>query len=175
MFGFRLLLALLWTLLWIATVVSLSSNNAVAVNPNKPIERVAIVGTGIAGLSLAHALANSPSLSDGFRGNMEVSLYDSRKALDYTLGAGMQMNGGMSVLGKINPEVQKAVRDTGVSVSKIIARNKSWFGDSTDSLWNIDVPQTIHDAGGEAEETLVGKDGNILWSSITRGSLQVRH
>ena len=167
------MLATLSTLVGLTSVTSLSSNNAVAVNPNKPIERVAIIGSGIAGLSLAHALSNSPSLSDGFQGNMEVSLYDSRNALDYTFGAGMQMNGGLSVLGKINPEVQEAVRDTGISVSKIIARNKSWFSDSTDSLWNIDVPQTVRDAGGEAEKTLVGEDGKILWNAITRGSLQV--
>lgn len=167
-----LLLVVFAAFLSLTPVTCLSINNG-PVGPNKPIERVAIIGSGIAGLSLAHALANSPALAGGFQGKMDVSLYDSRECLDYTLGAGMQLNGGISVLGKINPAVQKAVIDAGISVSKIIARNKSWFGDITDSIWTIDVPQTIRDAGGEAVETLVAEDGGVLWSSITRGALQV--
>lgn len=61
------------------------------------IKRVAIIGTGIAGLSLAHALENSPELANSTVSSgltMEASLFDSRPVLDFNAGAGVQLNGG---------------------------------------------------------------------------------
>jgi 2-polyprenyl-6-methoxyphenol hydroxylase-like FAD-dependent oxidoreductase len=64
---------------------------------SQPIQRVAIIGTGIAGLSLAHALENSPELARAAPGStIEVSLFDSRPSFDFNAGAGVQLNGGKS-------------------------------------------------------------------------------
>ena len=60
-----------------------------------PVERVAIIGSGIAGLSLAHALTNSPELAKSTPGSkIEVSLFDSRPSFDFDAGSGVQLNGG---------------------------------------------------------------------------------
>lgn len=66
--------------------------------PPQPIRKVAIVGSGIAGLSLAHALENSPNLQ-GNGEPIEVTVYDSRSSLNYEAGAGVQLNGGEIVYG----------------------------------------------------------------------------
>lgn len=60
-----------------------------------PIKRVAIIGSGIAGLSLAHALKNSPELAKATPGStIDVSLFDGRPSFDFNAGAGVQLNGG---------------------------------------------------------------------------------
>lgn len=61
-----------------------------------PVERVAIIGSGIAGLSLAHALTNSPKLAKISTpgSKIEVSLFDSRPSFDFDAGSGVQLNGG---------------------------------------------------------------------------------
>jgi hypothetical protein len=166
--------ALLIVVSLLVAVVSLSPDATSLSSQNKPIERVAIIGAGIAGLSLAHSLTNSPTLATGFQGSMGVSIYDSRDSLNYKLGAGMQLNGGLAVLGKINPAVQQAVRDTGIGVSKIRGRHKAWFQeDATDRMWDIDVKEAVRKVGGRAEDELI-EDGELVWCSVTRGALQVR-
>jgi hypothetical protein len=65
---------------------------------NKPIRNVAIVGSGIAGLSLAHAFENSPGLfACGDGTPIQVTVYDARSSLNYEAGAGVQLNGGKPV------------------------------------------------------------------------------
>jgi hypothetical protein len=151
---------------------SFSSPKAGGVEKKPKIERVAIIGSGIAGLSLAHALTNSPELAAGYNGNMEVSMFDSRESMNYEVGAGIQLNGGMAVLGKINRGVQQAVIDASVSISNLRARNKSWSGDSFDKMWDISVGDIVLKAGGATTEELV-QDGKVLWYGIMRGALQV--
>ena len=138
-----------------------------------PIQKVAIVGAGISGLSLAHALKNSPSycLENGSR-NMEVTIFDSRPKLDYQAGSGVQLNGGMAVLGKINRNVQQAVIDAAVPIGTLSGRNKSWNRDGTESvLWDFDVASIFKNAGGKTSEEL-WVDGKPLWYGIMRGALQ---
>lgn len=69
---------------------------------------VAIVGAGgISGLSVAHALSNSPKLQQKYGPcNFELSLFEGRRNLDTKAGAGVQLQGGLSALGCINEEVQ---------------------------------------------------------------------
>jgi NADH dehydrogenase FAD-containing subunit len=63
----------------------------------KPIRTVAIVGSGIAGLTLAHALENSFNLlSYGDGQSIHVTMYDARSSLNYNTGAGVQLTGGTS-------------------------------------------------------------------------------
>lgn len=75
------------------------------------INRVAVVGAGIAGLSLAHALENSPDLSSLAASSIQVSIFESRPSLNFETGAGIQLNGGMSyllppsILFRINPNI----------------------------------------------------------------------
>lgn len=167
---FAILKLVLLSLLAIEPICSLSIGGK---KRTTPIKRVAIVGAGIAGLSLAHALKNSPSLgSVGGAESLEVVLFDSRKKLDYQAGSGVQLNGGLAVLGKINPVVREAVIDGGVPTQTLSGRNKSWQdGKSESKLWDYDVAKIFRDAGGRATEELF-VDGRMMWYGIMRGALQ---
>jgi 2-polyprenyl-6-methoxyphenol hydroxylase-like FAD-dependent oxidoreductase len=141
----------------------------------RPVQRVCIVGAGIAGLSLAHALKNSPSLlgcvSD-LSGDLQVSVFDSRKSLDYTSGSGVQLNGGMACLGKINPNLQMAVIDAAIPISVIHGRHKSWLrnGD-VGMLWDYSLEDIIR-SDENARQELVDDNNKVLWYGIMRGALQ---
>lgn len=140
--------------------------------PRKPIRRVAVVGSGVAGLALAQALTNSPTLDQTYNDSCDwdVSLFDARSTLDTTAGAGIQLNGGLHVLGLINPEVQKAVMDAGLPMTAVRSRAKAWKPeDMFDTLLQLDLRQVIEKAG--ATDMLV-KDDDLLWTSIMRGALQ---
>lgn len=70
-----------------------------SLSTQKPIRNVAIVGSGISGLSLAHALENSPNLfAFGDGSPIQVTVYDARSSLNYEAGAGVQINGGTFIL-----------------------------------------------------------------------------
>lgn len=141
---------------------------------SRPIRRVAVVGAGIAGLSLAHALKNSPQLrKDADTQDLHVSIFDSRESLDYSAGSGVQLNGGVAVLGKINLDLQQAVIDAAVPISTLKGRNKSWKdGSQEDTLWNLSVESLFRKAGGEAEQEII-VDGTVMWFAVMRGALQV--
>ncbi len=154
------------------TVSSLSLNGG-ETKRQKPIERVAIIGAGIAGLTLAHALKNDAS----FKGkdaadNLEVTIFESRNKLDFQAGSGVQLNGGLSVLGKINPYLQQSVIDAAVPTGKLSGRNKSWWDENSEStLWDFDITSMFKQAGGTtADELLI--DGKAVWFAIMRGALQ---
>jgi hypothetical protein len=83
---------LLWSLLS-QQVRSFSTSSS-----TPPVKRVAIIGSGIAGLSLAHALTNSPELAKCTpESRIEVSLFDSRPSFDFNAGSGVQLNGGKQI------------------------------------------------------------------------------
>ena len=77
------------------------------------VKRVAIIGAGIAGLSLAHALENSSSCAKSFTDELkrcssstdaglisgsnfgvEAQIFDGRPSLNFGAGAGIQLTGG---------------------------------------------------------------------------------
>jgi len=154
-----------------ATVTNSLSNTPI--QNKQQIQKVAIVGSGIAGLSLAHALENSPSLSQE-QTPIQATLYDSRPSLDFQAGAGVQLNGGMTVLKMINPQVQRAVADASLPLTKIETRAKPWF-DTTDekfsSLLKIELEKCIRKQGGTIEESLI-VDDEVMVYTIMRGALQ---
>lgn len=136
------------------------------------------MGAGIAGLSLAHGLTNSPSLMQESKtalegGGLEVSVFDSRALLDYTAGSGVQLNGGLACLGWINLDVQKAVIDAAIPLESIRGRHKSWQSDGSpvSRLWDYTLDDVFKDAGEEIQD-LMDEDGNKLWYAIMRGALQ---
>ena len=141
----------------------------------RPATRVAIIGAGIGGLSVAHALSNSPMLEEQYGSfNFEVSMFEARKKLDTVkAGAGVQLNGGLAALGRINAKVQRAVMDAGLPVSQIKSRSKPWFSGSKpfEELLQLDLREIVKKAGGEVSENLI-QDGELLWSAIMRGCLQ---
>ena len=144
---------------------------ATPLSPPRPLRRVAVIGSGVAGLSLAHALANESLLaknnkSDGF----QVSIFDARSNLNTKAGAGIQLSGGLKVLGLINPLVQEAVFEAALPVKKIQSRAKPWNEKNEfDTLLQLDLRKVIEDLG--AAEILVQND-RLMWASIMRGTLQ---
>jgi salicylate hydroxylase len=131
----------------------------------RPVERVAIIGSGIAGLASAHAL--SSLLPD-----VDISVFDSRPGLDPLVGAGIQLNGGLKVLGDINPRVQQAVIQAGLPLERI--RSQTRISDNSnekalDTLLDLNLQDTVRKSGATG---LLQSDGTVLWTSIMRGTLQ---
>ena len=73
-----------------------------------PIKKVAIIGSGICGLTLAHSLENSEECAQPYVAaggdisaqsssnfGIETHVFDSRENLNYEAGAGIQLTGGM--------------------------------------------------------------------------------
>ena len=93
----------------LASASALASTSAFA-SESPPIQRVAIIGSGIAGLSLAHALENSENCAKAYTDALEnanpsisvskssfgvqTRIYDSRPSLNFGAGAGIQLTGG---------------------------------------------------------------------------------
>ena len=137
----------------------------------KPIKKIAIIGSGISGLGVAHALH---SLSDNKADDFELSLFDARSGLNTQDGAGIQLNGGLKALGEIDKDLQQAVMDAGIPQVGIESRTKAWDEPSStnfDTLLKLDLLQLIRNAGGETTAGLV-QDDKVLWYSIMRGALQ---
>lgn len=141
----------------------------------RPIKRIAIIGSGISGLSVAQALTNNVNHHKSASSLFEVvDIFDSRASLDTTAGAGIQLNGGLSVLGKINPALQEAVYAAGLPQVRVQSRSKPWFGDKKyDTLLELDLKKTVESAGGDVAASLLSADQSLLWwTSIMRGALQ---
>ena len=142
---------------------------------NAPIQRVAIIGSGVAGLSTAHALVSMTN--DDSPSKINVSIFDARKGLDRTAGAGVQINGGLAVLGKINPTVQQAILDAGLTLDAVRSRAQAWNQEKDyDTLLELPLKKVIQGSSEETRQALLQqtKDGEttVLWTSIMRGALQ---
>jgi hypothetical protein len=75
------------------------SKNFVSESQPQPITRVAIIGCGVAGLTLAHALENNVEHGQSTPSKIQTWLFDSRPSLDFQAGAGIQLNGGEPIDG----------------------------------------------------------------------------
>ena len=179
------------------TTTTMGNNNN---KNNKVIQNVAIVGAGIAGLTVAHGLVNSPNLRHSYdqspqqsqqEQNFHVSLFDARSCLDTTAGAGVQLNGGLVILGKINPIVQQAVIDAGLPQVAVQSRTKSWKQSSSsssssssyDQLFQLNLSQAVknninnnnnnnNNKSMGMQSLLDEETGQLLWTAIMRGALQ---
>jgi 2-polyprenyl-6-methoxyphenol hydroxylase-like FAD-dependent oxidoreductase len=110
-------------------------------------------------------------------------MFDSRPGLDRQVGAGIQLNGALAVLGMIRPSLQRAVMDAGQPVERIRSRSKLWEpsispkknGSGTDkafeSLLDLNLRDVIARGGDDALRLLLPND-ELLWTSIMRGTLQ---
>lgn len=149
-------------------VESLSS---VATKPNgRPIKKVAVIGSGIAGLGVAHALTSLSNDED----DLEISIFDGRSELNPQDGAGIQLNGGLAALGKIDEGLQMKVMEAGLPAKKVESRAKAWNNPSSttyDTLLQLNLEDLVRNTGGAVTEGLV-QNGNVLWYSIMRGALQ---
>lgn len=161
-------------LLCVLLLFSVGGGKALSPPARQSAKRVAIVGAGgIAGLSVVHALSNSPKLQDKYGPcNFDISMFEAREKLDTKAGAGIQLSGGLAALGYMNPEVQRAVLDAGLPVSRIESRSKPWSSSKPfEDLLQLDLKETVTRAGGDVSESLM-KDGELLWCAIMRGCLQ---
>ena len=155
-------------LLLSASVESLSS--VATETTTRPIKRVAVIGSGIAGLGVAHALDSLSNEAD----NLEVSVFDARTKLNPLDGAGIQLNGGLTALGKIDEDLQRKVMEAGLPAKTVESRAKSWSNPSSttyDTLLQLNLEDLVRSTGGAVTENLV-QDGEVLWYSIMRGALQ---
>jgi salicylate hydroxylase len=135
----------------------------------RPVQKVAVIGAGIAGLSVAHSFLNQPGIS--------LDIFDRRPSFDAAAssgGAGIQLNGGLSILGRINPVLRDRVYAAGRPQTKVRSTGKSWKSteDATtfDTLFEIDVNKLIRTAGTEA--LLSDDGGRVWWTTVMRNEVQ---
>lgn len=154
-----------------------------------PVKKVAIIGSGICGLSLAHALENSENCARPYLDKISVSgddvdpssnfgieahVFDARESLNYRAGAGVQLTGGLATLKSINPSVHKKVANAALPLKNIRSRAKPWFESSKNpysTLLELNIEESIKKVGGATEEGLI-VDGEVMACTIMRGALQ---
>jgi len=140
--------------------VSNSEDKIFAENRNYAISKVAIIGSGIAGLGLMASLAR---LSSGVN---EVSIFESRDEetfLNPQLGGGIQLSGGASVLEKIG--CYSDLEKYGSRLTRILSRSNKGS-----VLVDIDVQKLIKE---NAPRELCANNGlgEPMMYSIMRSTL----
>lgn len=173
-----------------ATALSSRSPDGNVATAHPAIGRVAVIGAGVAGLTTAHCLEQA---------GIPYDIYEARSGLDAGIGAGIQLNGGLHVLGQMgNTALRDAVYAAGLPQERIQCR--AWQDDeerddrggtsaaeakTSKQLFELVLPQLIrtsrsseirdslidqhHPGGGETAEQT---DGRVWWISILRSTLQ---
>lgn len=146
-------------------------SSSAATKVPRPIKRVAIIGSAISGLGVAHALDSLSDDSD----KIELSLFDARSKLNTQDGAGIQLNGGLVAIGMFNKSLQKEVMEAGIPLKEVEGRAKAWQDPSPSTystLLKLDLEKIVRNTGGEGSALV--QDDKLLWYAIQRGALQVR-
>jgi len=181
-----------------------SFSKATSSSSSLPIRRVAIIGGGIAGLSLGHALENSSSCAKPYLDvckalppvatttttsettttttsettsgeyGIETCIFDSRPKLNFEAGAGVQINGGARAIQKINSDLFDAVKEASLPLKKIKSRTKPWFGNKKFATLLELDIKDIIQQTGGTAEEELIVDGQVMAFTIMRGALQVR-
>jgi len=151
-----------WWIIQAVIVLSIASPSfglSTQTKAKAPIRRVAVIGSGIAGLSVAHAL-DVP----------EVHIFEGRDGMDKG-GAGIQLNGGLAVM---DDALRQKVWEAGAPIARI----SSWGRQDSESLarkklLDIDIPNMIKES--RLKSTLIANvagNDETLWLGIMRGKLQ---
>ncbi|KAH8678429.1 hypothetical protein BX600DRAFT_507374 [Xylariales sp. PMI_506] len=120
----------------------------------KPIE-IAILGAGIAGLTLAIALASSSSSSSSSPPLFHVTIYEQRPAFS-EIGAGIGFGpNSVRAMKLISPDIA-AVYAKVMTSSKLASKDKIWL----DVRWGHDIDGTAH-KGGELVAEIETEKGNV--------------
>ena len=122
-------------------------------------------------MSTAHALLSGSDLRNNDQ--IEVHLYESRPTFDYKAGAGIQINGGMTVLNEINSDLFNKVKEAALPLTMIRSRTNPWFkNDASENLFStlleLNLDKIIRSS--DIKELVVNDD--IMAYTITRGALQ---
>ena len=129
------------------------------VNGLRLINKVAIVGSGTAGLGLAAALKQ---LSSGVK---EITVFESRADfLQSNIGGGVQLSGGAAVLEKLG--CLPALESTAHRMKAVRSRNS--FGTE---LLKLDVTSSVNDRARKELCSMAG-NGQPMVFSIMRDALQ---
>ncbi|EJK72990.1 hypothetical protein THAOC_05418 [Thalassiosira oceanica] len=160
--------------------ISAAAPNGIRAGANEDIgsiDRVAVIGSGISGLSLAIALRSLGGLGgDTGKPPMEIDIFDSRNTLDEKAGSGIQVTGGLSALRKIDKDLQKEVCESALPLRRVESKCSpwvNWFGEDGWKILELDVQKAIRDlALSEDDCGLVTEDGEVLAYTILRGTLQ---
>ena len=138
-----------------------SSTADIELQQLQPVRKVAIIGSGICGLSFAHALLRSEEI--------EIDIFDSRTELDERAGSGIQLTGGMAALREISPQLQRNVADASLPLERVVSRCRPWFGNNEPwKLLELDIQKAIRNG----VEDLITEDGEVMAYTILRGTLQ---
>ncbi|KAL7555120.1 hypothetical protein ACHAWF_018785 [Thalassiosira exigua] len=162
---------------------SLAASRAAA-SVSAPVERVAVIGAGIAGLAAAHALRSTRLLPDGGDGSgggggesppIQIDVFDARPDLDPSAGSGIQLTGGLAALRAIDPALMRAAIDASLPLEGVVTRCRPWFGDGAGGgaegwkVLELDVREAIRERAA-AEE--VGDEADSRGSGGREGSVR---
>jgi len=123
---------------------------------NKP-KRVAIIGSGLAGLALAIALEKLPT------GVETVKIFERTGQLRPNVGGGLQINGAVSVLSRLGLESE--LSSTG-NRAKLIRSRKA----DGSALLEVDIPKLFQSTAASRAALMQGNDARQL--GIMRDALQ---
>ena len=157
---------------------ALSSASSLNKGAPRPVRNIAVIGAGIAGLATAHAISEKLLSDDGNENLLNIQLFDSRPSLDPTAGAGVQLNGGLSVLG---PGLREAVYEAGLPQTTI--RSKTCSGKDSSgikTLLQLDIPSCVKNnplakkylISSEDPSEKNSSESKLWWVTILRGALQ---
>ena len=145
-----------------------ASSRARASTPNAPgtlsmaaADRIAVIGGGIGGLTLANALLQSTDPPSS------VTVFERADLLRPQVGGGLQINGGAAVLSRLGlgAEIAKA----GQPMKRVVSRRANGM-----ELLDLDVEATMREQSGGIDGASAGSsdslvyDGNVMSFTVSQ-------